>query len=603
MSKPDSTIPQTADKSLPSIAFEDGVLQPLGDGHDSLLQSLRAFVEGKGRDTLPDLEHCSEDEFLSFLQEFDAFLADGVQLKSLAYLAFALNGRDEELAAQWDVVAELFRKLQLIRTLVAVRLAGIGEQGLHDLNSALSQAGYGRFLRRLLPKQQFLLSEDEEVLLSAMEGSAQQSWCTLYDKTIAALSVGDAALPLASAAALLHHPQRDVRRRAAEDIGAALEAKLPIFSHILNTLMAGRHAEDEARGRHSWLQARALENECSMADIHAMTGAVEQQHELFQRYHHLKRRLLGLDRLMDYDRYAPVVAQGSYSWDAALHFTGRGLAMLGEDAGQLPEQLMRDRRVDAAPRSGKAAGAFVLSGGRNTAPFVVLNFNGSLRDVLVTAHEFGHALHMSAYKRRPMLNHDVSPILAETAAILAEHLVFYEILAAAKDGRERLGCICRKLEDSFMTIFRQTALHHVEDAFHKSSRSRNKGLGSENFSRLWRKPQEQQAGDSLHFGKHYEHGWAGIMHFFHLPGYVHGYAMAECLAITLLERMKKDPEAFRVSYAELLEAGAEASPQDLASMFSVDPSDSRVYAAALDSLDMLLQEAEDIADAEGLLHD
>jgi oligoendopeptidase F len=54
---------------------------------------------------------------------------------------------------------------------------------------------------------------------------------------------------------------------------------------------------------------------------------------------------------------------------------------------------MRDEgRLDIFPKFGKQSGAFA-SYRKGEKSFVLLNFNGKLRDVSTLSHELGHAIH------------------------------------------------------------------------------------------------------------------------------------------------------------------------------------------------------------------
>src|SRR5439155_15059434 len=104
----------------------------------------------------------------------------------------------------------------------------------------------------------------------------------------------------------LFSPDRDVRRTTAESVTAALEPGLRTRAYAFNTLLADKMVDDRLRHYPHWLSARNLANEASDESVEALVSAVRGRYELARRWYRLKARLLGLDRLADYDRAAAV---------------------------------------------------------------------------------------------------------------------------------------------------------------------------------------------------------------------------------------------------------------------------------------------------------
>jgi hypothetical protein len=76
-------------------------------------------------------------------------------------------------------------------------------------------------------------------------------------------------------------------------------------------------AHDRLRDYPHWLAARNLANEASDESVSALVDAVRGRYELAQRWYRLKARLLGIDRLADYDRSAAVTQEDeTFTWSA-----------------------------------------------------------------------------------------------------------------------------------------------------------------------------------------------------------------------------------------------------------------------------------------------
>src|SRR5204863_4452825 len=131
----------------------------------------------------------------------------------------------------------------------------------------------------------------------------------LFDELTSALRVdlGEAEpVSLQVALSRLASPDRDVRRDSAEAVSAALEPGLRTRAYLLNTLLADKATDDRLRRYPHWLAARNLANEASDESVQALIAAVRARNDIPRRWYRLKAKLLGVDRLADYDRMAAV---------------------------------------------------------------------------------------------------------------------------------------------------------------------------------------------------------------------------------------------------------------------------------------------------------
>ena len=101
-------------------------------------------------------------------------------------------------------------------------------------------------------------------------------------------------------------PDRELRRTTAEAVTAALEPGLRTRAFLFNTLLADKTTDDRLRRYPSWLAARNLSNEASDESVQALIEAVRGRYEIARRWYRLKARLLGVERMADYDRMAAV---------------------------------------------------------------------------------------------------------------------------------------------------------------------------------------------------------------------------------------------------------------------------------------------------------
>src|SRR5919108_540065 len=89
----------------------------------------------------------------------------------------------------------------------------------------------------------------------------------------------------------------------------ALEPGVRTRAYVLNTLVADKAVDDRLRNYSHWLASRNLANEASDESVEALIAAVRGRYEVPRRWYRLKARLLGVDRLADYDRMAAVTQE------------------------------------------------------------------------------------------------------------------------------------------------------------------------------------------------------------------------------------------------------------------------------------------------------
>src|SRR5262249_33540285 len=106
--------------------------------------------------------------------------------------------------------------------------------------------------------------------------------------------------------AKLYDPDRGVRAAAAAGLTKGLQDNARLLTYILNTLVLDHRSDCDLRQFPSPMGPRNLANEITDEVVAALMTAAERHHSSVQRYYRLKARLLGLEQLYDYDRYAPL---------------------------------------------------------------------------------------------------------------------------------------------------------------------------------------------------------------------------------------------------------------------------------------------------------
>ncbi|HEV3229390.1 MAG TPA: M3 family metallopeptidase, partial [Solirubrobacteraceae bacterium] len=310
----------------------------------------------------------------------------------------------------------------------------------------------------------------------------------------------------------------------------------------------------------------------------------------------LKARLLGLDRLADYDRSAPIggEAKGDIPWEEATDIVLASYREFSPRMGEVVEGFLQGPYIDAPVRPGKRGGAFCSYTVPSAHPYILLNYAGTRRDVLTLAHELGHGVH-AALARPQGIFHFQSPLtLAEMASTLGEQLVFDRLLGGIAEPGARLNLLGHAIDDAVATVFRQVAMNRFEDICHTTRRDEGE-LSIEKLGEIWIQTQAEMVGDSVELTPGYADWHSYIPHFISTPGYVYAYAYGQLLALSIYQAYRERGEELVPRIIEMLSAGGSRSPEELTAMVGIDLSDPGFWARGLTMIEAQLDAAESAA--------
>jgi oligoendopeptidase F len=453
-------------------------------------------------------------------------------------------------------------------------------------------------LRRVHDAASEQLSVAEERVLSEMSSTSRFAWVRLANELISDVQceVDGEQVGVGAYLSMLEDPDRGVRKRFMEGFVAAQEPGLGTRAFVYNSLLQGHAALDRLRGRHHWLDAQNRENEISGEAVQALVDAVVGRYDISHRWHRLKARLLGLDRLADFDVIAPIGAvEGRYSYAEARELVLDSYGSLSAETREIVARFFDEGWIDAPPQLTKFPGAF-CDWSCTVHPHVLLNYRGRIGDVLTIAHELGHGLHGVLAAPRGTFDFMPAITIAETASTFGETLLIERLLANARDDRERLGIIGRSIDNALLPVHWQIAFNRFEDAAHTARRAEGE-LSAEALGELYSQAMRDYYGEAVEPTAGSEHSWSTVPHFFFdTPGYVYSYAFGQLLALAAYARYQQIGEPFVNSYLAMLAAGGSRDPQRLVEMIGFDLSDPGFWNLGLDLIDARLHEAEKLAD-------
>lgn len=560
---------------------------------DQLNADAEAFSEAyRGR-----VAGLSPGEFRDALQRYESILQIAHRLGTYASLLWSADTEAIAHGKLMQHIRELGSQINQRLVFFDVEWMAVNEDQALQLITSSELSRYSHYLTVSRLYKEHTLSEAAEQALSAKSVTGRSAWTRFFDETLSAARFAFDGEELTEQQVLskLHNPEREIRKKAHTSLTDGFKAHMRTLTFIFNTVLADKASSDQLRKYPSWISARNLSNQTDNDTVNALVQTVTGSYPLVQRYYKLKADLLGLDTLYDYDRYAPLKkSETKLSWNEARQRVLNAYSAFHPDMGKIAGLFFEQNWIDAAIRPGKRGGAFSSSSSTDTHPYVLMNYDGQLRDVQTLAHELGHGVHQYLSRQQGELQSGTPLTTAETASVFGEMLVFEDILSTLDDPSERLALLMGKIDDTIATVYRQISMNRFEDLIHMHRRESGE-LSSDEFSSYWIKTQEELYGDSVTLTPEYRHWWCYIPHFLHTPGYVYAYAFGELLVLALYRQYREQPNGFADKYLQLLSAGGSRWPHDLLNDFGLDIRDASFWQRGTEELDLLIQSAEEIA--------
>jgi oligoendopeptidase F len=557
-------------------------------------QAFEADYKGKLA-TLPPAEFAAMMEHLEDLQDRVARPSIYASLLHTQDTASPANGR--LLARVEEAGAERGRHLVFFH----LELAELTDEQVALLYADHRASRYRHTVEEARKYRPHNLSEVEERLLTERSPVSTSAWVRLFEELSASIKpeLDGRRVGLEQALARLRDDDRAVREATSKAVTEALREDIRTRAYILNVVLQDKAIDDRLRQYPTWISARNLGNETSDDAVQALVEAVTGRYPMVARYYRVKKRLLGLDKLHEWDRYAPVMAASrELPWEEAKELVLGSYKRFSKRAGDLVEEFFEKPWIDAALGEHKRGGAFCMGATPRYHPFVMLNYTGKLNDALTLAHELGHGLHDRLAANQNIFDYHPPLTLAETASVFGETLTFDRIMAEESDPRIRLSMLCDQVEGSFATVFRQVSMNRFENAAHTRRRTEGE-LSPEQFGEIWQEVLQPMFGDSLELTENHKPWWSYVGHFYFAPGYVYAYAYGNLLALSVYRRYQESGPEFVDRYLEFLAAGGSTRPDELVRTLDMDITDPGFWDAGLSILDGMVTQIEQLATSIG----
>ena len=517
-----------------------------------------------------------------WLEHFQALMVDTQRVVMYAALDYATDTNNQAAAARTAQATSLAATVQATVAFAEPELMEIGFDMLRGWQQAHPRLNiYAHYFDNLERVSAHVRSAEVEELLGQVEDPFRTATNThgiltnsemIFAPATSADGTQRFEVTHGSLSALLHSPDREVRRTAWESYA---DGHLAYKNTMANALAAGiKQDVFRARARRyaSSLEAALTPPNIPMTVFHNLIEVFRRNLPTWHRYWRLRRRVLGVDTLHEYDIKAPLAdAPIEIPYRQAVAWICEGMAPLGEEyVTILRRGALEERWIDIYPNKGKRLGAFSY-GGPGTHPFIMMSYNDDIFSLSTLAHELGHSMHSYfSWRTQPAIYARYTLFAAEVASNFNQALVRDYLLRTQPDRAFQIALLDEAMSNYHRYFFIMPTLARFELELHEHA-ERGEPLTAPAMIELMAALFAEGYGDDLTFDRERTGStWAQFSTHLYSNFYVYQYATgisgADALARAVLAKEVGAVER----YLEFLHAGGSRYPLDALQSAGVD---------------------------------
>ncbi|HKL84197.1 MAG TPA: oligoendopeptidase F [Bacilli bacterium] len=380
-----------------------------------------------------------------------------------------------------------------------------------------------------------------------------------------------------------------VRRQAYQSFYEKLGEYQHGFASNYQTHVQKEKIISELRGYHSVFDYLLYEQKVSKDLMERQIDLVyEKLAPAMRRFATLLKQVHGLDKMTYADLKIAVdpTFEPKISIDSAKELLLDGLSILGEDYLKMVRRAFDERWIDFPQNQGKSTGGFCASP-YGAPSYILLNWNGQMDEVMVLAHELGHAGHFQyANHELSILNTNPSMYFIEAPSTTNELIMAKHLISKAKSPREKTW-----LESVMIsrTYYHNFVTHLLEAAFQREVYERvdkKEPLSALILNNIKLDVLRKFWGEAVEIPD-----WAGLT-WMRQPHYFMGlYPYTYSAGLTLGTKVATLLEKGTIQASDwinVLKAGGTKTPLELAKMVGVDLTTDQALTEVIDEISQII---------------
>ena len=461
-------------------------------------------------------------EFLNLYFNLDRKLE---KLYMYAHLNHDSDTTNNEYQVLYGKVSNLYQEFGELTTFIVPELLKSDYETVLkyiEENSKLKE--YQNYLKEVYRYSEHTLNENEELIISKLSKALSNPSKTYEKLTDADMTLGVITDEEGNSIELTdRNYSKYISSKNREVRISAFKSMYDSYHNVINTIASTMSGEVDANDNiakikkyDSAIEMALYDDNVNVSVYNNLIETVSKHLDVLFKYYELRKNVLKLDELHLYDLYTDLIETNDkkYFFEDGKQLVLNALNVLGEDYIKNLNKAFDERWIDIYSSKGKRSGAY-SSGGYDTNPYLLLNYQDRLNDVSTLAHELGHSMH-SYYSRKNNTYQDSSYkiFVAEVASTVNELLLFKYMLKNSNEKEEKLNILNRLMELFRATIYRQTMFAEFEKIMYEAN-SNNEILTAEFLSNKYYELNKKYFGKSVVVDEDIKYEWARIPHFYY----------------------------------------------------------------------------------------
>ena len=546
------------------------------------------------------------NDFLGDIDSFLEFLTNYIDINMRIETVYCyprrnldLNLKDEHYKEMLDKALDLYQKILKLGSIFENKLIS----NLLVVNEYLKDERlyvHRRYINLIVRKGSHGIASDSKAEYERKIQDIKSSYQALFNNgfSIENLNLSDRSVDLNRFN--YNDLILDSNQKNREIIFNAYTSEYEKYNKVLADLYIDKLKNDidlsKKEGYSSLLLKKLFELEIDDNIVESLIRKVNSKLDIMHSYTRLKKQALGLSKLHFYDSTLSLcsIPKITYSITEAIMLIKNSLSVLGDEYVNLIDKMFNEGWIDVFPIENKRSSSFTCISYVG-APYVLVNFDGSINSVRTLAHEIGHAMNVYCSKNKNSFEYfEFSYFLTEIASKVNEHLFNHYMINNCKSEEEKIYILNNIISSLGNSLFGQVMLTEFEHTIINKI-ANYKDVDSDVLNDTYLDISKKYNGPDMVYTDNIKYGWSKIQHFIMQDSYyLYQYSIGAAIASNISKRIIDREPLILDKYTKFLSAGNSVSIKEALAYLDIDLGNGEYIDNAFSVLDDSIKELRKI---------
>lgn len=540
----------------------------------------------------------SPADLLDSLRAFNQLSQDLSWLVAYGRLGYEVDKTHSDYERNIQQLGRLMEEVNQDLAFYKLEVAGLEDAILEAVAGSESGQAFAANLRQIQAEKDHYLTLDNETLLSALGGSlsgyyAHYEVVKFQDMVFDDFQAGHETYANSFASFEQHyegHTDQAVRHGAWKSFHEGLSRYRYTVGHNYIQHVQTEKKLATLRGFDSVFDYLLDRQDVSL-DVYnqVIDTYMEEFAPVMRRYAGLLQKKHQLDAMSLADIKIPYSTDpvDTVSVEEAEALLLDAFQVLGEDYLQVFRQAFEERWIDYPMSQTKSTGGFCNSVYQGP-KYILLNWTGLLSEVLVLAHELGHAVHAAlAEGHNVAMAPKTSMFFIEAPSTANEVIMCAYLLKSPLDESVKQNLVAEFIS---RTYFHNMVTHLIEADFQRKvykAVDRGEVLNVDRLDAFFQASLQTFWGDALTINPGAEMTWMRQPHYY-MGLYPYTYSAGLTIGTQVGEAIVNGDKKMLADWLEVLQQGGSQSPMDLIQSLGIDMAGKEALRQTIDYVDRLV---------------